>query len=40
MSEVFEGYERRYCEISANLARKCTAASALNGGNERAMEMD
>lgn len=31
MSEVFEGYERQYCEISSNLARKCTAASALNG---------
>ncbi|EXB38553.1 Vesicle transport v-SNARE 13 [Morus notabilis] len=31
MSEVFEGYEGQYCEISANLSRKCTAASALNG---------
>ncbi|PON68936.1 Vesicle transport V-snare [Parasponia andersonii] len=31
MSEVFEGYERHYCELSANLSRKCTAASALNG---------
>lgn len=32
MSEVFEGYERQYCELSANLSRKCTSASALNGG--------
>ncbi|XP_006644264.1 vesicle transport v-SNARE 13-like [Oryza brachyantha] len=31
MGEVFEGYERQYCEISASLARKCTAASALQG---------
>lgn len=35
MSEVFEGYERQYCEISANLARKCTAASALNGEQKK-----
>lgn len=33
MSEVFEGYERQYCELSANLSKKCTAAGALNGGN-------
>lgn len=32
MSEVFEGYERQYCELSANLSKKCTAATALNGG--------
>jgi len=32
MSEVFEGYERQYCEASASLSRKCTAASALDGG--------
>jgi vesicle transport through interaction with t-SNAREs protein 1 len=31
MADVFEGYERQYCEISASLARKCTAASALQG---------
>lgn len=31
MSEVFEGYERQYCEISASLSRKCTNASALDG---------
>lgn len=32
MSEVFDGYERQYCELSANLSRHCTAASALGGG--------
>ncbi|KAI6700488.1 hypothetical protein NL676_014812 [Syzygium grande] len=31
MSEVFEGYERQYCELSANLSRKCTSASAADG---------
>ncbi|VAH21846.1 unnamed protein product [Triticum turgidum subsp. durum] len=31
MSEVFEGYAGRYCEISAALSRKCAAASALDG---------
>ncbi|KAK1665179.1 hypothetical protein QYE76_053338 [Lolium multiflorum] len=31
MSEVFDGYERQYCEISASLSRKCTAASSLSG---------
>jgi vesicle transport through interaction with t-SNAREs protein 1 len=31
MSEVFDGYERQYCEISASLSRKCTAASSLLG---------
>jgi len=34
MSEVFEGYERQYCEASASLSRKCTAASALDGGKQ------
>lgn len=33
MSEAFEGYERQYCELSANLTRKCTAAGALVGGS-------
>ncbi|KAH7532677.1 hypothetical protein FEM48_Zijuj04G0047500 [Ziziphus jujuba var. spinosa] len=33
MSEVFEGYERQYCELSANLSKKCTAAGALDGEN-------
>jgi hypothetical protein len=31
MSEVFEGYERQYCELSANLARKCSSTSLLSG---------
>ncbi|XP_037473180.1 vesicle transport v-SNARE 11-like isoform X2 [Triticum dicoccoides] len=31
MSEVFEGYERQYREISAALSRKCASASALDG---------
>ncbi|XP_004500015.1 vesicle transport v-SNARE 13-like isoform X1 [Cicer arietinum] len=31
MSEVFDGYERQYCELSANVSRQCTAASALDG---------
>lgn len=34
MSEVFDGYERQYCELSAILSRQCTAASALDGGND------
>lgn len=38
MSQVFEGYERQYCELSANLSRKCTAASLLNGGKIRVRE--
>lgn len=29
MSDVFEGYERQYCELSANLSRKCNSASLL-----------
>lgn len=32
MSEVFEGYERQYCELSANLSRKCNSAALLDGG--------
>ncbi|XP_030551003.1 vesicle transport v-SNARE 12 [Rhodamnia argentea] len=31
MSEVFEGYERQYCELSANISRKCSSASLLDG---------
>ncbi|KAF9663765.1 hypothetical protein SADUNF_Sadunf17G0086100 [Salix dunnii] len=33
MSEIFDGYERQYCELSASLSRKCTAA--LTGGGEQ-----
>ncbi|KAK2375320.1 Vesicle transport v-SNARE 12 [Trifolium repens] len=35
MSEVFEGYERQYCELSANLARKCSSTSLLSGQEEK-----
>ncbi|KAJ4973025.1 hypothetical protein NE237_006199 [Protea cynaroides] len=35
MSDVFEGYERQYCEISANLSRKCTSASILAGEQKK-----
>ncbi|KAK7354140.1 hypothetical protein VNO80_19598 [Phaseolus coccineus] len=35
MSEVFDGYERQYCELSANLSRQCTAASALDGEQKK-----
>lgn len=34
MSRVFEGYERQYCELSANLSKKCTSAIALDGGKK------
>lgn len=34
MSEIFDGYERQYCELSANLSRKCTSVPALHGGKE------
>lgn len=30
MSEVFEGYERQYCELSANLSRKCSSTSLVS----------
>lgn len=32
MSDVFEGYERQYSELSANLTKKCTVAGALDRG--------
>ncbi|GLT36204.1 hypothetical protein SLA2020_105980 [Shorea laevis] len=35
MSEVFEGYERQFRELSANLSRKCTAAGALDGEQKK-----
>lgn len=35
MSEVFDGYERQYCELSANLSKKSTAASLLNGEQKK-----
>lgn len=35
MSAVFDGYERQYCELSANLTKKCTSASLLNGEQKK-----
>ncbi|XAR65223.1 hypothetical protein NMG60_11009269 [Bertholletia excelsa] len=35
MSEVFEGYERQYCDLSANLSRKCNSAALLADGEEK-----
>jgi len=35
MSEVFEGYERQYCEISASLSRKCTSAAHQDGEKKK-----
>ncbi|MED6145443.1 hypothetical protein PIB30_025269 [Stylosanthes scabra] len=29
MSSFFEGYEQQYCELSANLPKKCTLAGTL-----------
>lgn len=41
MSDVFEGYERQYCELSANLSRKCNAAALLDAErkNKQAAEL-
>ncbi|KAL0866693.1 hypothetical protein Bca101_045811 [Brassica carinata] len=30
MSEVFSGYERQYCDLSANLSKKCSSALSLD----------
>ncbi|GAA0145081.1 hypothetical protein Leryth_005890 [Lithospermum erythrorhizon] len=35
MSEAFEQYERKYCELSANLSKKCTSASLLDGEQKK-----
>lgn len=35
MSQVFDGYERQYCEISANLTRKCNNAAVLKGEQKK-----
>ncbi|XP_057948030.1 vesicle transport v-SNARE 12 isoform X2 [Malania oleifera] len=35
MSEVFEGYERQYCELSAGLSRKCTSAGLSDGEQKK-----
>ncbi|KAI8528522.1 hypothetical protein RHMOL_Rhmol12G0155000 [Rhododendron molle] len=38
MSEVFDGYERQYCELSANLSRKCSSSGLLLDGAEEKMQ--
>ncbi|XP_010499010.1 PREDICTED: vesicle transport v-SNARE 12 [Camelina sativa] len=35
MSDVFEGYERQYCELSTNLSRKCHSASTVSDAEEK-----
>ncbi|CAA0819028.1 Vesicle transport v-SNARE 11 [Striga hermonthica] len=35
MSAAFEGYEKQYCELSANLAKKCSSASLLDGEQKK-----
>jgi len=35
MSQVFEGYERQYCELSANLSKKITSATLLDGEQKK-----
>ncbi|CAH9096704.1 unnamed protein product [Cuscuta epithymum] len=35
MSDVFEGYERQYCELSVNLSKKCNSASFLPVGDPK-----
>ncbi|KAE8727085.1 Vesicle transport v-SNARE 12 [Hibiscus syriacus] len=35
MSEVFDGYERQYCELSADLTRSCASAAVLNGEQKK-----
>ncbi|CAJ1832626.1 unnamed protein product [Sphenostylis stenocarpa] len=32
MSNELEGYERKYCELSANLSKTCIEAAAISGG--------
>ncbi|KAL6567687.1 Vesicle transport v-SNARE 12 [Orobanche gracilis] len=39
MSQVYEGYERQYCELSANLSRKCNSAAALPDGDKKKQEV-
>ncbi|KAG2325250.1 hypothetical protein Bca52824_007978 [Brassica carinata] len=35
MSEVFSGYERQYCDLSANLSKKCSSALSLDGEQKK-----
>ncbi|KAK4403029.1 Vesicle transport v-SNARE 12 [Sesamum angolense] len=39
MSQVYEGYERQYCELSASLSRKCNSAAALPDGEKKKQEV-
>ncbi|KAL7132789.1 hypothetical protein ABFS83_12G097500 [Erythranthe nasuta] len=39
MSLVYEGYERQYCELSANLSRKCNSAAVLPDGEKKKQEV-
>jgi len=34
MSGEFEGYERKYCHLSAKLSKACIEAAAINGGTQ------
>ncbi|KAL8528368.1 hypothetical protein ACS0TY_005981 [Phlomoides rotata] len=35
MTAVFEGYEKQYCELSANLSKKCASANLLDGEQKK-----
>ncbi|KAL0327479.1 UNVERIFIED_CONTAM: Vesicle transport v-SNARE 13 [Sesamum angustifolium] len=35
MSQVFDSYERQYCELSANLSKKITSANLLDGEQKK-----
>ncbi|MQM12970.1 hypothetical protein Taro_045891, partial [Colocasia esculenta] len=35
MSQVFQGYERQYCELSASLSKKCTSSGLLDGEQKK-----
>ncbi|KAL3848659.1 hypothetical protein ACJIZ3_010541 [Penstemon smallii] len=35
MREIFEGYERKYCVLSDNLSKKCSAANLLDGDQKK-----
>ncbi|GAB2214455.1 hypothetical protein Drorol1_Dr00018803 [Drosera rotundifolia] len=39
MSQVFDGYERQYCELSANLSRKCSDASLISDEEEKQQKL-
>ncbi|KAL5553725.1 hypothetical protein UlMin_041126 [Ulmus minor] len=39
MSEVFEGYERQYCELSANLSRKCNSTAVLTDQEQKQQKL-